>query len=177
MHNITLHNIPYASYAFNYVNPYIKKDDGTSYIKALRSRYEKVAMQAQYVSEAYLKVEITQYINQGAMTFKKVFIKLIKYVDELEKRDRGVNNADIVEIIWKRVINSELSQYLTDLKVYFQHQPRNYREVLQNIASQVPSIGFETLRKASEQSAQGAESGGAPDQGIYDSNGLLFHDK
>ena len=37
------------------------------------------------------------------------------------------------------------------------------------------SIGFDTFRKASEVTVQGTESGGSPDQGVYDSNGLLFH--
>ena len=84
-------------------------------------------------------------------------------------------NADIFEINYKRVGNAELSQYLTALKVQFHHQPCNYREVLQNIASQVPSIGVDTLRKSSEVSVQGTESEEAPDQGVYDSNRLLFH--
>ena len=61
-----------------------------------------------------------------------------------------MHNTDIVEIIWQRVSNAELSQYLTDLKVQFQHQPRNYREELQDIASQVLSVGIDTFRKASE---------------------------
>ena len=86
-----------------------------------------------------------------------------------------MHNADIVEIIWQRVSNAELSQYLTDLKVNFQHKPCNYKEVLQDIAIQVPSIGVDTLQTASEVSSQVTESGGAPDQGVYDSNGLLFH--
>ena len=86
-----------------------------------------------------------------------------------------MHNADIVKIIWQRVNNAELIQYLTALKVQFQHQPHNYREVLQDIASQVPSIGVDTFRKAYEVSFQGTESGGDPDQGVYDSNGLLFH--
>ena len=51
-----------------------------------------------------------------------------------------MHNADIVEIVWQRVSNAELSQYLVDIKVQFQHQSRNYREVLQDIASQVLSI-------------------------------------
>ena len=68
-----------------------------------------------------------------------------------------MHNADIFEIIWQRVSNAELSQYLTTLKVKFQHQPRNYREALQDIASQVPSICIDTFRKASEVSVQGTE--------------------
>ena len=109
------------------------------------------------------------------MTFEKFVRKLVKAVDELEKRGRGMHNSDIVEIIWKRVSNSELSQYLTGIKVQFQHQPHNYREVLQDIASQVPSIGVDTKQKASEVSVHGTETGGPPDQGFYDSNGMLFH--
>ena len=89
------------------------------------------------------------------MTFKTFVSKLVKAVDELEKRGRGMHNADIVEIIWQRVSNAELSQYLTALKVQFQHQPHNYNEVLQDISIQVPSIGVDTFRKASEVSIQG----------------------
>ena len=86
-----------------------------------------------------------------------------------------MHNADIVEIFWKRVSNAELSQYLTALTVQVQHQPRSYRWVLQDIASQVPSIGVDTFQKASEVPFQGIKSGGAPDQGVYDSNRLIFH--
>ena len=66
-------------------------------------------------------------------------------------------------------------QYFTALKVQFQHKPRNYRELLQYIASQVPFIGVDNFIKESEVSVQGTDSGGAPYQGVYDSNGLLFH--
>ena len=45
-----------------------------------------------------------------------------------------MHNSDIVEIIWQRFSNAELSRYLTDLKVQFHHLPQNYREVLQDIA-------------------------------------------
>ena len=82
------------------------------------------------------------------MTFEKFVSKLVKAVDEPEKRGRGMYNADIVEIIWQRVSNAELSRYPTTLKVQFQHQPHNYREALQDIASQVPSIGVDTFQKA-----------------------------
>ena len=38
-HNIILRNIADTSDAFTYVNPYIKKDDGRTDTKTLRSRY------------------------------------------------------------------------------------------------------------------------------------------
>ena len=59
-----------------------------------------------------------------------------------------MHNADIIEIIWQRVSNAELRQYLNALKVQFQHKPRNYREVIQDIASQVPSIDVDNSQKA-----------------------------
>ena len=55
--NIILRNISDASDAFNYVKPYIKKEDGRTEIRALCSRYENVAMQEQYVSEARRTIE------------------------------------------------------------------------------------------------------------------------
>ena len=48
-------------------------------------------------------------------------------------------------------------------------------EVLQDIVSQVPPIGVDTFLKTSEASVQGTESVGAPDQGVYDSNRLIFY--
>ena len=89
------------------------------------------------------------------MTFENFVKKLVKAVDELEKRSRGMHNADIVEIIWQRVSNAELSRYLTAIKVQFPHQPHNYREVLQDVASQVPSIGVNTFQMAYGVSVQG----------------------
>ena len=150
VHNIILHNIADASDAFTYVNSYIKKDDGRTEIKALHSSYENVAMQEQYVSKANRTIESIQYRNERAMMFKFFVRNLFKAVNKLEKRGRGMHNADIVEIIWQRVSNTKFNQSLTYLKVQFQHQPHNYREVLQDIASQVPSIGVDTFQKASE---------------------------
>ena len=99
VHNIILHNIADTSDAFTYVNPYIKKNDGRTDIKALRSRYENVAMQEKYVSEANRTIDTMQCRNEIAMTFKKFVSKLVKSVYELEKRGRGMQNADVVGII------------------------------------------------------------------------------
>ena len=76
--NIILRNIADASDAFTYVKPYIKKDDGRTDIKALRSRYENVAMQEQYVSEDKRTIETIQYRNERAMTLKSFSESLSK---------------------------------------------------------------------------------------------------
>ena len=80
-------------------------------------------MQEQYVSKVKHTIETIQYRNEIAMTFERFVIKIIKAVYELEKKGRGMHNSDIVEIIWQRVGNYELSQYITALKVQFQHRP------------------------------------------------------
>ena len=65
----------------------------------MRSTYENVAMQEQYVIEANRTIETIQYRNERAMTFEIFVRKLVKDVDELEKRGRGMHNSEIVEII------------------------------------------------------------------------------
>ena len=95
----------------------IKKDNGRTDIKALRSRYENAYIQEQYVCKTKRIIETIQYRNERAITFETFVSKLVKTVDELEKWGRGMHNADIVNIIWQRVSNAELSQYLNALKV------------------------------------------------------------
>ena len=109
VHNILLYNIADTSDGFTYVNPYIKKDDVRTDIKALCCKYENVAIQEQYISKAKRTIETIQYIKEIAMTFEKFVSKLVKAINELDKWGRGMNNAEIVKTIWKRVSNAELS--------------------------------------------------------------------
>ena len=80
------------------------------------------------------------YRNERAMKFEKFVFQFLKSVDDPGKRGRGLHNTDIVEIILKKTMNTELRQYVTALKVQFQHFPRPYQKVLQDIASQVPLL-------------------------------------
>ena len=89
------------------------------------------------------------YRNEQALKFEKFVAKFIKAVDELDKRNRGLHNADVVDMIWKKVTKPELNQYVVALKVQFQREPRNYQEVLQEIASQIPTLTISTFRKSS----------------------------
>ena len=85
MHNIILCNIADTLDAFTFVNLYINKDDGRTDIKVLRSKYENVAMNDQYVIKSKRTIETIQYRNERAMTFETFFGKLVKAADELEK--------------------------------------------------------------------------------------------
>jgi hypothetical protein len=175
VHNIILRNIADGSDAFTYVKPYLKKDNGRVDIKALRSRYENAAMQEQYVNEAKRTIETLIYRNERALKFEKFVSKFTKSVDELEKRGRGMHNADIVEVIWRKMTNPELSQYIIALKVQYQRQPRDYQEILQDIASQIPTLPINNFRKASEVASSGTvEDGDCPESGAHDENGTLF---
>ena len=58
--NIISRNIADKSDAFNYVKPYINKDNVRTDIKELRSRHQNVAMQEHYVSKANRKIDTMQ---------------------------------------------------------------------------------------------------------------------
>jgi hypothetical protein len=177
VHNIILRNIADGSDAFTYVKPFLKKDDGRLDIKALRGRYENAAMQEQYINEAKRTLETLTYRNERALKFEKFVAKFVKAVDELDKRNRGMHNADVVDMIWQKVTNPELNQYVVALKVQFQREPRNYQEVLQDIASQIPTLPINTFRKASEVGTSNEDNPGSsecPDSGAYGADGKLY---
>ena len=55
------------------------------------------------------------------MKFEKFFAKFTQAVDELKKkRNQGLYYADVVDLVWKKVMNPELIQYVTAPKVEFQ---------------------------------------------------------
>jgi hypothetical protein len=177
VHNIILRNIADGSDAFTYVKPHLKKDNGRTDILSLRERYENPAMQEQYVNEAKRTLETLTYRNERALKFEKFVANFVKAVDELEKRGRGMHNANIVEMIWRKMTNPELNQYVIALKVQFQRQPREYQQVLQDIASQIPTLPISTFRNTSEVgrvSEQGHEKPDCPETGAHDADGKLF---
>ena len=127
VHNIILRNIADGSDDFTYVKNYLKKDDGRLYIQALRGQYENVFMHEQYINKAKRTLETLAYRNEQALKLEKFVAKFVKSVDELDQRNRGLHNADVVDMIWKKVTNSELNQYVVALKVQFQREPQNYQ--------------------------------------------------
>ena len=117
------------------------------------------------------------YRNERALKFEKFVAKFVKAVDELDKRNRGMHNADVVDMIWNKVTNLELNQYVFPLKVQFQSEPRNYQESLQDISSQVPTLPISTLRKSSEVGRIVDNNSGfdeCPNSGAYGADGKLY---
>ena len=99
VHNIILRNIADGSDAFTYVKLYFKKDDGRFDIQAVRGRYENAAMHEQYINRAKRTLEKLTYRNERALKFKKFVAKFVKAVDELDKRNQGLHNADVTLIM------------------------------------------------------------------------------
>ena len=110
------------------------------------------------------------------MKFEKFVAKFVKAVDDLEKYERGMHNADVVDIIWKKMTNPDLSQYVTALKVQSQRKPREYKDILQDIASQVPNLRVDTFRKALEvgRHESATNNSGCPPTGTHDDKGRLY---
>ena len=109
------------------------------------------------------------------MKFEKFVAKFNQAVDELEKHNRGLHNADVIDIIWKKIMNPELSQYVTEFKVQFQRQPQYYQDILQEIARQLSSLHVPNLRKASKFGTQDhIQTKGYSSKGAYDNHGKLY---
>ena len=77
-------------------------------------------MKEQYINEAKRTLESMTYRNERAMKFEKFVAKFVKAVADLERFNRGMHNGDVVDLIWKKMTNPDLSQYVTALKVQFQ---------------------------------------------------------
>ena len=65
-----------------------------------------------------------------------------KAVETLKEYDRVPHNTDIVDGIWGRIQNSELSPFEYTLKVQNQLYPIFFKENLQERASQVPNLMY-----------------------------------
>ena len=65
----------------------------------LRGQYENAAMHDQHVNEDNRTLETVACRNERAMKFEKFVTKFTQAVDELEKRNQGLHNDDVVDLI------------------------------------------------------------------------------
>ena len=111
------------------------------------------------------------------MTFEKFVATFQKAVDNLEIYGSGMHNGDIVDLLWTKMGNSELATYLVSMKVHYQFFRRGYREILQDIATQIPLLTLTTFRaRVSDlhQTDVTTKKGGCPEQGSHTADGKLF---
>ena len=59
---------------------------------------------------------------------------------------RGMHNVDIVDFLWTKMGNTDIAPYVVSMKVHYQVLRRGYKEILQDIATQIPLLAPTTFR-------------------------------
>ena len=111
------------------------------------------------------------------MTFEKFVATFQKAIDDLEMYWRGMHNGDIVDFLWTKMGNPELAPYVVSMKVYYQVVRRGYKEILQNIVTQIPLLTPTTFRARVldlHQTDVTTKEGGCPEQGAHTTYRTLF---
>ena len=135
VHNVIIRNIAESSDAYIYLKPSIKQEDGAEDMRLLRERYDNHASKQQRINEANNSLKNLIYRNERSMSFEKFSDLLKKAVDTLTECGRAPHNGDLVDGLWTRIQNPELTPYVNALKVQYQMNGRTFRELLQDIAS------------------------------------------
>ena len=177
VHQIILRNVAEDSDAYTYLKPRIRDENGRTDIKALRLRYENQATQQEKINEANRILETLVYKNERAMSFELFSSKLQGAVDTLQECGRTPHDGDIVDRLWNKILNSELNPFVEALKVQYNQNPRTYREILQDIATQVPNLRKTNFRRniSEVKSVDGfTREGQCPTEGVFTSEGKFF---
>ena len=111
------------------------------------------------------------------MSFELFSSKIQEAVDDLGDCGRVPHDGDIVDKIWKKILNPELSAYVEALKVQYGQNPRSFREILLDIATQVPNLKKVAFRRNVSEVVSGSgftRGGECPMDGVYTAEGKLF---
>ena len=126
VHQIILQNIGEDSDAYTYIKTRIRQENGRIDIQALRSRFEITSTIEAKINAAKRTIDTLQYRNKRSMSFEKFSAKLQHALDNLEDGGRAMHNGNVVDLIWRRVMNSELEGFIDALKVDHIRSPTNY---------------------------------------------------
>jgi hypothetical protein len=177
-HRLIVNNISEDSDAYTYIKPMLRHEDGRRDIKALRARYLNTSTRQETINEANQVLDNLTYRNERSMTFEKFSSKLQNALNDLADCGRPVHDGDIVDKLWGRIQNSDLATYVAALKIEYTRNPRDYGEILQDIATQIPSlpkhVSFRS--KVSELGTNDGHTreGPCPDTGVKNKDGQLF---
>jgi hypothetical protein len=182
VHLFLSNNISEDSDAHAYIHPLVSRNDGRLDWQALCERYENAATIQARVNQANKTWEMLVYKNERAMTFEAFSKKLTKALHYFDAAGRPKHDGDVVDWIWKHVNCSELSQHMSALKVGQSMNARTSKQILQEIAKEVPNLskGSNFEPRISEINQGSSESGGftfdgnTPESGAHNSDGKLF---
>ena len=130
-----------------------------------------------HIKEAKKTLANIAYRNELAMTFEKFVATFQKAIDNLDMYGRGMHNGDIVDLLCTKMGNPELSPYMVSIKVRYQAVRRGYKEILQDIATQIPLLApttFRSIVSAMHKTDVTTEEVGCPEQGAHTADGTLF---
>jgi hypothetical protein len=181
VHLFLLNNISEDSDAHAYIHPLVSRNNGRLDWQALCERYENEATIQARVNQANKTWDMLVYKNERAMSFEAFSKKLTKALQYFDNANRAKHDGDVIDWIWKHVQCSELSQHISALKVGQSINPRTSRQILQEIAKEVPNLSkasnFEP--RISEIQQGSSESGftldgSTPSSGVHTSDGKLY---
>jgi hypothetical protein len=182
VHLFLSNNISEDSDAHAYIHPLVARNNGRLDWQALCERYENEATIQARVNQANKTWELLVYKNERAMSFEAFCKKLTKALQSFDSAGRAKHDGDVIDWIWRHVQSGELSQHLSALKVGQSIHVRTSKQILQEIAKEVPNLSkasnFEP--RISEIQQGPGESGGftfdgsTPSSGAHTSDGKLY---
>jgi hypothetical protein len=177
VHLFIVNNVSEDSDAHAYIKPLMIRNNGRLDIKALEERYENEATIQDCAKASNKTWELLVYKNERAMTFKDFSKKLTKALLNFERAGRAKHDGDVIDWIWSHVQSTELSQLISALKVGQGIHPKTSRQILQEIAKEIPNIskGSNFQPRISETSQTGFTfEGEAPATGAHTADGKLY---
>ena len=90
------------------------------------------------------------------MSFELCSSKIQEAVDNWEDCGRSPHDRDIVDKIWRKILNSQLLAYVEALKIQYNQNPRSFREILLDIAIQIPNLKKVTFRRKVSEVSSGS---------------------
>ena len=182
VHLFLLNNISEDSDAHAYIYPLVARNNGRLDWQALCERYENEATIQARVNQANKTWEMLVYKNERAMSFEAFSKKLTKALQYFDNAGRPKHDGDVIDWIWRHVQSGELSQHMSALKVGQSVHLRTSRQILQEIAKEVPNLSkasnFEPriseIQQGSSESSGFTFDGSTPSSGAHTSDGKLY---
>jgi hypothetical protein len=182
VHLFLLNNVSENSDAHACIHPLVSRNNGRLDWQALCERCKNEATIQARVNQANKTWDMLAHKNKRAMSFEAFSKKLTKALLQcFDDANRAKHDGDVIDWIWKHVQCAELSQHVSALKVGQSINARTSRQILQEIAKEVPNLSkASNLKPRISEIQQGSgESGGftfdgsAPSSGAHTSDGKL----
>jgi hypothetical protein len=182
VHLFLLNNISEDSDAHVCIHPLVARNDGRLDWQALSERCENEAAVQARVNQANKTWEMLACKNKCAMSFEAFTKKLTKALQCFDNAGRPKHDGDVINWIWRHAQSGELSQHMSALKVGQSIHLRTSKQILQEIAKEVPNLSkasnFEPRISEIEQGSSGSGGftfdGSTPSSGAHASDGKLY---